>query len=283
VLLAVLLLLAAATGVGVAFKDQIFPENAGSAAAQPAEVASGDSPETDITTDIIENLEAAILDAVLDFAEELPNGVNCLTDGEVAIGDQVDCIIEGPSWSVDVTVTVTGLDPVTYEGDLNPTSFPAADPTPAEDHTDSPQPDPTLTHERADARSELNRLRNEDVQLLPLDGQWAVQLASKAEGITDPLQVAANGTHTFHATDILAEHESFRSDPRFAGNVRLVKGSDFGEISSYNGKPFWITLLIGDFSSSDDVESWCAAKFPELDPEQLANSCLPRTLDPPHQ
>lgn len=39
-----------------------------------------------------------------------------------------------------------------------------------------------------------------------LDGRWVAQLASKTFGISDPLQIAENGSHTSFGIDVLAEH-----------------------------------------------------------------------------
>jgi hypothetical protein len=277
--LVVLVLLSGAAGAGWAFKDQLLGRDTptATAATRTEQGRTADSQSRESSDDSallpLSALEADLEDSVNAFGEQPVESVECYNHSHVSVGDQLPCRVETESSSVRVSLVVTDIAPIMYDSDLAAADFRAADSRAAE---------PTHLGPREVARAELNRLRDEDVVLLPLDGSWAVQLASKAEGITDPLQVAENGTNTFYAPDILGEHETFRRDPRFEGDVLLVKGTDFGEKSTYNGKPFWITLLLGDFDSSDDVERWCERQFPELSSDELANSCLPRTLDAPH-
>jgi hypothetical protein len=282
--LVVFMLLSGAAGAGWAFKDQLLGRDtpAANAATRTKQGQTDDSQSRESSDSSallpLSALEADLEESVNALGEQPAESVECYNHSHVSVGDHVPCVVETDSSSVRVSLVVTDVAPITYDSDLaaadfRPADIPAADPHAAE---------PTRLGPREAARAELNQLRAEDVVLLPLDGSWAVQLASKAEGITDPLQVAENGTNTFYAPDILAEHETFRHDPRFEGDVLLVKGTDFGEKSTYNGKPFWITLLLGDFDSSDDVERWCERQFPELSSEELANSCLSRTLDAPH-
>ena len=157
----------------------------------------------------------------------------------------------------------------------------AAAPTSSATPTSSAAPTPTVSPEDA-ALDQLDSLRAASVGALRLDDRWVAQVASKSVGITDPLQVAANGTHTFYAADILAEVEQARSR---AGGQRLlvVQSTDFGKRSyGPNGLPYWVTLVDGGFSSSNDVKAWCARTFYELDATELANACAPRTLGAPH-
>jgi hypothetical protein len=109
------------------------------------------------------------------------------------------------------------------------------------------------------------------------------QVASKSVGITDPLQVAANGTHTFYAVDILAESRAAVATVGDPSSVLVLQSVDFGKRShATDGRPYWVTLVDAGFSSSDDVDLWCARTYPTLTAEQLANSCAARTLTPPH-
>ena len=142
-------------------------------------------------------------------------------------------------------------------------------------------PTPTVSPED-EALEQLDSLRAASVGTLRLDDRWVAQVASKSVGITDPLQVAANGRHTLHPADIPAGIQQAQSR---AGGQRLlvVQSTDFGKRSyGPNGQPYWVTLVDGGFSSSDDVESWCARTYYELDATELANACAPRTLGPPH-
>jgi hypothetical protein len=147
--------------------------------------------------------------------------------------------------------------------------------------TDGTTAAPTISPEEQ-ALQELGSLRSASLTRLVLDGRWVAQVASKNVGITDPLQVAANGTHTFYAADILAESKAAVSSVPPSSALVLLS-TDFGKRSlASNGQPYWVTVVDGDFSSSDEVESWCASTFTTLTPQQLADTCAPRTLAPPH-
>jgi hypothetical protein len=153
------------------------------------------------------------------------------------------------------------------------TSAPATSATPT-----SP---PVLTENRALAQ--LRSLRADSLARLSLDGRWVAQVASKSVGITDPLQVAANGTHTFYAVDILVESRTVGAAASKASSVLVLQSLDFGKRSvDRDGRPYWVTLVDEGFSSSDEVDQWCARAFAMLTPEQLANACAARTLRPPH-
>ncbi|MBM7806993.1 hypothetical protein JOD57_002830 [Geodermatophilus bullaregiensis] len=63
----------------------------------------------------------------------------------------------------------------------------------------------------------------------------------------------------------------------------MLLSTDFGRRSAAaDGDPYWVTLVEAGFGSSDDVDAWCASAYPELSAEQLANTCVPRTLTEPH-
>ena len=123
-------------------------------------------------------------------------------------------------------------------------------------------------------------MRLQDVTRLVLDGRYAAQLASKVPGIVDPFQVAANGSHTFYATDILVEHVEVRN-AALGAPVLLVLSTDFGNRSRYNGEPLWVTLAMLGYPTADAVTAWCQAQLPQLSGEALRNRCLPRRMDPP--
>ena len=132
------------------------------------------------------------------------------------------------------------------------------------------------------ALTELEALRADSLARLVTDGRWVAQVASKSVGITDPLQTAANGSHTFYAMDILAESRAATSSVSDS-SVFVLTSTDFGKRSfSGDGQPYWITVVDVGSSSSDEVDAWCASTYPTLDPEQLSNACAPRTLVPPH-
>ena len=132
------------------------------------------------------------------------------------------------------------------------------------------------------ALAELEALRTNSLPRLALDGRWVAQVASKSVGITDPLQIAANGTNTFYAVDILAESRAAASSVS-AGSVLVLRSTDFGKRSTAaDGQAYWITLVDAGFSSSDQIRAWCASTYPTLSAEQLANACAARTLVPPY-
>jgi hypothetical protein len=268
------LLLSVAAGIGWRFQDQLLGDDAASATERTSPVAVTSGQREGATeaqgseeTAPVTALEGVIQDAIAAMGAAAPDSVNCLGPVRVRAGDLLDCTVGTLSKSVEISVLVAATSPVDFTSNLDPADF--------------REPEPTVHEERAAAVAELEQLRGQDINRLPLDGRWAVQLSSKAEGITDPLQLAENGSHTFHAPDILAEHLRFRSDARFGGDVVLVNGTDFGEVSTFNGRPFWITLVLGQFTSGADVEAWCETQFTEMSPDQIANACLPRTLDPP--
>jgi hypothetical protein len=144
----------------------------------------------------------------------------------------------------------------------------------------SPMPSPSTVDKEASALAELNRLRAEDLPTVRFDGRYVAQLASKSVGISDPYQIAANGTHTFYASDILAEHEALRNGDNPGARVVLVLSTDYGHRQLYRGQPLWVTFALGSFDSPDAVASWCRSRFPQLTGYVLTNQCTARTLVP---
>ncbi|MGY1786711.1 hypothetical protein [Geodermatophilus sp. SYSU D00698] len=163
-----------------------------------------------------------------------------------------------------------GVDKGIEHGGAAPSSAPA--PAPAT---------PTASPEEQ-ALAELESLREESRASLALDGRWVAQVASKNVGITDPLQTTATGSHQFFAVDILAESRSLLSLAADS-QVHVLTSFDFGRRSAAaNGDLFWITIVDAGFGSGDDVRAWCAGAFPQLSGDALANACVARTLEPPH-
>ncbi|MDG4762713.1 hypothetical protein O7632_01070 [Solwaraspora sp. WMMD406] len=150
------------------------------------------------------------------------------------------------------------------------------------DRTSAP---PTVTWPATDpqtvALAELGRIRSDDLTWLYPHGQYVAQLASKSVGIVDPQQVAENGSHVFYASDILAEHERLRREHEASAPVALLLSTDYGKRQLYAGQPLWITIAVGDFTSADEVTSWCADRFPYLSAAALDNQCVARKLEPP--
>jgi len=139
----------------------------------------------------------------------------------------------------------------------------------------TPAPD-----EQAPALQQLGDLRRQGLSTASFNGQWAAQLASKVPGLTDPLQIAQNGTHRFQATDILAEFETLRDGTTDGTDVILLSSTDYGSRHTYHGKALWVTFALGQFSGAEDVRIWCANRFPSLSGKALENQCTPRQLNP---
>lgn len=128
------------------------------------------------------------------------------------------------------------------------------------------------------AEQTLEEYRQETLGWLVLDGRWVAELSAKRPGISDPLQIAANGSHVFYFPDILAEHEQL-SDRLPGVDVLMLRREDWGK----QGRDLWHTVADpGGFTSEADVEAWCATAFPELTGDALHNQCTPRQLKPPY-
>ncbi|MEU4473547.1 hypothetical protein [Micromonospora sp. NPDC023888] len=138
----------------------------------------------------------------------------------------------------------------------------------------------TILDPEDEALSALHELNGQDLPTVSLEGRYAAQLASKTVGIVDPNQVAENGSHTFYAQDILAEHNHLRQ--RFADETRIVLllSTDYGRQQLHEGQPLWVTFALVSDSSKEGVASWCAAQFPSLSAEALENQCVARRLNP---
>ena len=129
------------------------------------------------------------------------------------------------------------------------------------------------------ALEELGMTRERSLIGMVFQGQWAAQLSSKYPGIEDPAQTAANGSHVFYASDILAEHEALAY--RLAGaDVRLFLTTDYGKRFTLDGNALWVTLVLG-FDSKESVQNWCQATYPDKTGTALENLCIPRQLNPP--
>ncbi|WP_433362128.1 hypothetical protein ACQPZX_29785 [Actinoplanes sp. CA-142083] len=171
-------------------------------------------------------------------------------------------------------VEPTPVEPTTVEPTtLGPTTF---GPT-----TAAPATEATAGSQQA-ALGELDSLSRQGLTRVSLGGQLVAQLASKNPGISDPHETTASGSHVFQATDILAEHERLRDDPRNGdATVVLLKSTDYGKRQLYHGKPLYVTFALRAFGSEAAVRAWCARRFPELTGDALANQCAVRRLRPP--
>jgi hypothetical protein len=170
--------------------------------------------------------------------------------------------------------------PITEPATSEPATSEPATTEPATPPTTAPTTGATVDQQAALA--ELDRLTQQGLAQVSLSGQLVAQIASKNPGITDPYETTASGSHTFQATDILAEHEKLRDDPRNGGaKVVLLKSTDFGKRQIYHGQPLYVTFVVKAFGSESAVRSWCARRFPTLSGDALANQCAVRRLRPP--
>ncbi len=182
-----------------------------------------------------------------------------------------------------------GQGPCTPEpstGGLPPCPAGQEQPAPSEDAATLPQEESAVPADgdaEARALAELAALRAQSLARAALDGRWVAQLASKDVGITDPLQTAQNGTHVFHAVDVLAESRAALATVTDPSAVLVLQGTDFGRRSTADdGDPYWITVVDAGFTGRGAVEAWCAATYPQLHGAELTNACVPRRLTPPH-
>jgi hypothetical protein len=153
--------------------------------------------------------------------------------------------------------------------------------TPIETPSDTPTESPSSVLDERGALQQLQDLRDATLQSVQLDGRWVAQLASKYVGLTDPKQVAANGSHTFYAVDILDQHNRLRRGVGDSGQVILLLSTDYGKRQLVDGKALWVTFAIHDFGGEDEVRQWCQLRFPNSRGARLENNCTPRRLAPP--
>ncbi|MEV6846202.1 hypothetical protein [Actinoplanes sp. NPDC051411] len=166
---------------------------------------------------------------------------------------------------VDTTTDPVTPDPITPD----PTT---PDPT---------TPDPTTPDPEADALASLEQTYEQDRDTVTFNGQYAAQIASKYPGIVDKLQTAADGTHTFQATDILAEYQQLSTVHGSSDHpVVLLKSTDYGKRQRLDGHFLWVTFALGDFPDAKSVHSWCDAQFASLSTTERDNQCAVRRLEP---
>ncbi|GIE34335.1 hypothetical protein Ait01nite_073800 [Actinoplanes italicus] len=179
----------------------------------------------------------------------------------------------------------TGTDPwLTNTGPTTETGATGTETGPATTTTETgyPASEPTATPgTEAEALAELDRIRLQDLAAISFESQFVAQIASKYPGIEDPLQKAADGSHIFQASDVLAEHRRLRSQHAATEHpVILLKSTDYGKRQLVDGRALWITLVTGDFPDKQSVLDWCATHFGHLPSDELKNHCDSRNLRP---
>lgn len=146
---------------------------------------------------------------------------------------------------------------------------PSSTPPPSSTPAPTPPVDP-----RQAAYDRLEELVRQDSTKNVVRGQWVAQLASKYEGIVDPLV----RTQPYTVPEILAEHEALRSHPEFGPSVRLLHQGDWGRAPAHN-PPMWVTVADFDARSAAAVRAWCESRFPQRG-KALENVCYARQLTP---
>jgi hypothetical protein len=163
----------------------------------------------------------------------------------------------------------TTLPTTAYPTEDATTTYPTEEPTTVET---TPVADP-----EQDALRQLDQISAQDLNQVTFDGRYVAQVASKNPGTYDKFQSTASGSHTFQATDILAEYEQLRGDLG-GSRVVLLKSTDFGTHQLYHGAPLYVTFYLGHFGSAAAVRSWCASTFPSLSSDALADQCAVRKM-----
>ena len=153
---------------------------------------------------------------------------------------------------------------------------PAPSSAPATTQAPTQAPGPEL-----EALAALNEQRAADLPTTPLDGQWVAQLSSKYDGIYDPLQTSASGSHTFHNVDILAEYQHLQGLDLGGAPLTLLLSTDYGQKQTVSGQALWVTFALPGLNSASEVQSWCSTYFAPLTGPALADTCTPTQLYPP--
>ena len=192
---------------------------------------------------------------------------------------------DGTSSGPTVSTSTTAVPSTTTS-----TSTSSSSPSSSSSTSTTPPPPASTTATRRDASvtnaqalAQLDAMRRGDASRVAgmLDGRWVAQLSSKSDGITDPLQTTASGSHTFRWTDILREVRALRGNADFGPDVVTLLSTEFGNTSTWRGKPLYVTVADEEFDSAASVDDWCASTFPALSDEQRANACAARRLTAP--
>ncbi|MGZ4776591.1 MAG: hypothetical protein ACXVYW_14935 [Oryzihumus sp.] len=193
------------------------------------------------------------------------------------LGVPSDSTTTASSDTLSTLVSLAGSGSGTSTSGTSDQSTPTDTPSDTSTPTDTPTDTPTATPTQ-DPVAALDQARASSLPNLNLDGHWAVQVASKFNGVTDPTETTASGSHTFGNADILAEYQSLAT--RFSAYpVMLVKGSDF--TTAAGNDRIWVTLVDpGNLPDRAAALTWCSGQFPSLTGNALLNVCYPRQLTP---
>ncbi|MDF8265159.1 hypothetical protein [Luteipulveratus flavus] len=192
-------------------------------------------------------------------------------------------VVSPTSSTARTTPTPPASTPVPAPSTPSPTST-SRRPTPRTFTTSTPPaatfsvPPPSEPTDDAQAIVSLNQRADEDERATPIDRLWVVQLDSKYVGVRDLSQQPT----PFTAVDIWNRFQNVISDPRFGGQVRIVRDDHFGKRISQGNRLTWVALLDLDLPDKASAQAWCEATFVERGTD-LANVCLPRQMTPPRR
>lgn len=183
----------------------------------------------------------------------------------------------GASPSLSTAKTAAGGSPAAAASASAPPSLlPSVAPSSAPPLPSAP---PTVDPQAA-AQAELQQERDQDIARVPLQGQWVAQLASKYDGVTDPAQTTASGSHVFRTADILQEFQRLQQQDAGGASIFLLLSTDYGSRQLANGHVLWVTFADAGFSSQADVTGWCSVNFAPLSGKALLDVCSARQLLP---
>lgn len=191
-------------------------------------------------------------------------------------------VLTAPDGRVEADDT-SGRSSASSTGDTSSTS--------AESGTSSETTTPTTTTTTTTTSSSTSRPPDEELEAkhrsaldrLDHDGQWAVTLSAKYDGIRDSQQTTSSGSHVFEEADILELHDDLASAHDSDGSVYLLTSDDIA--SSAEGDypdTLWMTVLDpGGLDSRRAAVQWCERAFPDKSGDDLQNVCYPRQLTSP--
>lgn len=139
---------------------------------------------------------------------------------------------------------------------------------------------PTSPTSEKQAVSMLNKLAGQGEKQVPIDNKYLISLSLKWVGITDDSQQPG----PFSAMDIWNHFQTIIDDPKYRGEVKIVRDGHFGnQISAGKGGRgrAWVAVIDPNLPTEKAGFAWCKSNFTERG-EALNNVCYPRKASPPH-
>lgn len=161
---------------------------------------------------------------------------------------------------------------------------PAADETSASSSStissSSSSTSPTSPADEQEAVSMLNKLATKGEKQVPIDNKYLISLSLKWVGVTDDNVQP----EPFTAVDIWNHFQTIIKDPKFQGDVKIVRDTHFGNQlpASTGGRgKSWIAVVDPNLPTAKAGLAWCKANFSERG-KQLEEVCQPRKASAPH-